>query len=46
MGVLRLEGSMSVINFECLGLDDMPDIFNFGRKEFSFIYLDRDTRMF
>lgn len=37
---------MSPISFELLRLDDVPETFDFGRKEFSFVYLERSTGMF
>lgn len=37
---------MRVINFEFPGLDDVPQIFYFGRKELAFLYFERDTHMY
>lgn len=37
---------MSVINFEFPGLDNVPEIFDFHRKESTFLYLERDSGMY
>lgn len=37
---------MSVINFAFPGLHDVPEIFDFGCKQYAFIYLENDTRTF
>lgn len=37
---------MSVVDFEFLELDDVFKIFDSRRKEFTFFYLQRSTRIF
>lgn len=35
-----------MIDFLLSRLDNVPEIFNFSREEFAFLYLEIDTRMF